>query len=396
MESTASRTERKRRRIAIVTSIHPDFDARIWKHTCSMADAGWDVELVAPWVPKGEEMPSGVTLHSFGRVQSRLARPALIPLRIAQRLLPLLRKCDVVHFHDIDILPWMSLLSAVKPIVYDVHEDYPEEMMIREWIPNVLRRPFARILELGQRAFSRPIRNIVLTQPELESEFRGSRFRRTLIFNYASEWLANGRVDDYLDRPPVVVFIGSQHPNNGSDLLIEIAGRIKAQRPEVRFLASDRFANDALRSAALERMRSLSADNIELIPNVRPHQLMSVLNRATIAISPNLRVKQQIRGAHNKTYEFMAAGLPIVISDLPKQVEAVGGSDCGILAQPEDPDSFVRAIVHLVDNPAEGHRLGRNGARAFRESYSWESQMPRLLQFYDLILGDTQFRGAPQ
>jgi glycosyltransferase involved in cell wall biosynthesis len=136
----------------------------------------------------------------------------------------------------------------------------------------------------------------------------------------------------------------------------------------------------------LAQRAALGADNLEFIPNVRPHELMSVLNKATIAISPNLRVKQQIRGAHNKIYEFMAAGLPIILSDLPRQVEVVGGSDCGILAQPEDTDSFVRAIVELVDNPIRGKQLGMHGQRAFRERYSWESQMPTLLELYERII----------
>jgi glycosyltransferase involved in cell wall biosynthesis len=393
MASRASPIETQRR-IAIVTSIHPDFDARIWKHACSMASAGWQVDLIAPWVHRDEQIPDGVTLHPFARVTSRLRRPVLIPLRIARRLLPLLRSCDIVHFHDIDILPWMSLLSLVQPTVYDVHEDYPEEMLIREWVPGVLRKPFALMLEVGQRLFARPIRNVVLTQPELEAEFPGAWFRREFIYNYATVRLAEGRADDYLTRQPTVVFIGSQHTNNGSDLLIEIAARVAKERPQVKFLASDRFANAGLRSEAIERMKRLGATSMEFIPNVRPHELMSVLNRATIAISPNLRVKQQIRGAHNKTYEFMAAGLPIVLSDLPRQVEAVGKSECGILAQPEDVESFVRAVIRLVDDPGEGQRLGQNGVRAFREKYSWESQMPRLLALYDHMLGGRPQRGT--
>lgn len=31
-----------------------------------------------------------------------------------------------------------------------------------------------------------------------------------------------------------------------------------------------------------------------IVPNVKPHELMGVLNKATIGISPNLRVAQQI------------------------------------------------------------------------------------------------------
>ena len=387
MASPVSATERQRA-IAIVTSIHPDFDARIWKHAKSMAAAGWRVELIAPWTRRSEEFPPGITLHPFERVSSRPRRPVLVPLRIASRLRPVLHGVDVVHFHDLDILPWMSAVSLVKPVVYDVHEDYPEEMMIREWVPGLLRRPLALGIGIGQRLFARPIRNVVLTQPELEPEFAGDRFRRLYIYNYASLELTKGWKDDYLSRPPTVLFIGSQHVNNGTDLLIDIAARVRKVRPQVRFLASDRFANPELRAAAVARMEQLGADNMELIANVRPHELMSVLNRATVAISPNLRVKQQIRGAHNKIYEFMAGGLPQVLSDLPKQVEVVGGSDAGIMARPEDPDSFVSAIVSLVDDPALGHRLGMNGQRAFRERYSWESQMPALIGMYeDIIAG---------
>jgi len=374
------------RSIAIVTSIHPDFDARIWKHAKSMAAAGWRVELVAPWTHRDERIPSGITTHFFERVVSRPARPVAIPFRLYAKLLPVLGRCDIIHFHDIDILPWMAMLSVGKHVVYDVHEDYPEEMMVREWVPGVLRRPFAKTLEVGQRVFARPIRNVVLTQPELEAEFPSGGFRRILIYNYASTDLMRGFADDYLSRTPTVVFIGSQHLNNGTELLIDIAARVRRVRPDIRFIASDRFPNAESRGAALALMNRLGAENLELIPNVRPHQLMSVLNRATIAISPNLRVKQQIRGAHNKIYEFMAAGLPIVLSDLPRQVEVVGGSECGVLARPEEPDTFVRAIIDLVDDPSRAQALGARGQRAFQERYSWESQMPLLLDLYDRIL----------
>ena len=37
-----------KKNIAIVTSIHPDFDARIWKHANGLSEAGWKVNLIAP------------------------------------------------------------------------------------------------------------------------------------------------------------------------------------------------------------------------------------------------------------------------------------------------------------------------------------------------------------
>lgn len=373
------------RRIAIVTSIHPDFDGRIWKHARSLAASGWNVDVVAPWPAAGVVMPEGLRLHSFRRVETRWQRPFVIPLRIAAKILPILGACDVVHFHDIDILPWMAVVSLFRPVVYDVHEDYPEEMLVRHWVPRLARRPLAAGVAFGQRLFSAPIRNIVAVCPEIAQAFPSPWYRTITMANYASLRFADEACGDYSDRRSTVVFTGTQHENNGSSLLLEIASRVGRLRPDVRFVAVDRFASAGFREAIFGRMASDKLANVELVPNVAPHELMSLLNRATIGISPNLRVKQQITGSHNKIYEYMAAALPIVASDLPRQAEVVKSSGCGILAQPEDPDSFVRAILRLAHDRQLGQRMGAAGQAAFRERYSWESQLPKLLAVYELV-----------
>jgi glycosyltransferase involved in cell wall biosynthesis len=378
-------TRRPRRRIAIVTSIHPDFDGRIWKHVLSVAAAGWEVEVVAPWQAGNVAMPQGVRLHPFRRVVLRWQRPFLIPVRLAAKLLPLLRACDVVHFHDIDILPWMAIASLFRPVVYDVHEDYPEEMRVRHWVPRFARRPLAAGVALGQRLLSAPIRNIVTVCPEIAAAFPPPWYRTIIMANYASLTLADDAAADHAARRPTVVFTGSQHENNGSSLLLEIAARVGRQRADIRFITVDRFADPAFRGTILGRIAALGLTNLELVPNVRPHELMTVLNRGTIGISPNLRVTQQITGSHNKIYEYMAAALPIVASDLPRQAEVIGGSGCGMLARPEDPDTFVRAILDLAADGNRGRRMGAAGQAAFRERYCWESQVPDLVALYDRI-----------
>jgi glycosyltransferase involved in cell wall biosynthesis len=112
---------------------------------------------------------------------------------------------------------------------------------------------------------------------------------------------------------------------------------------------------------------------------------MSLLNEATIAISPNLRVPTQEKGIHTKLFEYMAAGLPIVASDLPNQIEYVGGANAGLLARPEEPETFVEALAELVSDRPHAHKLGLNGQRAFLERYCWETQMPSLIAFYNAI-----------
>ena len=68
--------------IVIVTSIHPDFDARIWKYSNGLAEAGWKVHLIAPWKSDGVEIPKNIRLHSFQRVKGRISRIYKIPFSV--------------------------------------------------------------------------------------------------------------------------------------------------------------------------------------------------------------------------------------------------------------------------------------------------------------------------
>ncbi|MGZ3592202.1 MAG: glycosyltransferase [Syntrophales bacterium] len=373
--------------VVIATSIHPDFDARIWKQARLLATNGCEVHLVCPWEVGPEEIVDGVTIHPFKKVSVRWKRPFLIPLRMLPRLFPLLRRARIVHFHDIDLVPWMAVLSLFKTVVYDVHENYAEEMLVREWIPIPLRRALYYAVKWAQYLFSQVIRNIILVAPSQEPDFISDRLRKAYIYNYASVDLLNQVMGDHATRKNVVIFIGSQHVNNGSLLLLDIVEKAKNRLPGVCFLASDRFFDQAFRQRFISEVKNRGlGDQLKLIPNVKPQELMTVLNQATIGLVPNLRVPQQIKGIHTKIFEYMAAGLPVVASDLPHQIDVIAGESVGIVVPPESPSRFVDAIEELVNNPDYARQLGMNGQCVFQAKFCYESQIDTLLGFYRHIL----------
>jgi glycosyltransferase involved in cell wall biosynthesis len=260
-------------------------------------------------------------------------------------------------------------------------------MLVREWIPMPLRHVLHYTVKWGQYLCSQVIRNIVLVAPSQGPDFSGARIRKIYLYNYASADLLRHVVDDHNTRDSSVIFIGSQHVNNGSLLFLDIVEQAKTRIPNVRFLATDRFFNPDFRQkflAEVERRRL--GDGLVLIPNVKPHEIMTVLNRATIGIVPNLRVPQQIMGIHTKLFEYMAAGLPVVASDLPHQIEVLAGEAAGVVVPPESPSKFVDAIEELIMKPDAARRMGMNGQRAFRDKFCYESQGDVLLGFYRRLL----------
>jgi glycosyltransferase involved in cell wall biosynthesis len=373
-------------RVLIVTSIHRDFDARIWKHARSLAEAGCRVRLICPWRVADGEVRSGVELRPFERVQHRLLRPILIPPRLGRQLRPALREADIVHFHDIDILPWMAVLGLFRTVVYDVHENYPDEMLTRDWIPRLLRKPLYHLVGAAETMFARILRNCVLVVPAQDARFDARRLQVIHIRNFATRELLSGVRDDYMSRTDTVVFTGAHHETNGSLLLLDIAARSRARGLRLRFLMTDRFSGEPFRRRFFGEIDRLGLrDHVVVRPYVAAHEIMTLLNEATVAISPNLRVPTQEKGIHTKLFEYMAAALPIVATDLSHQVECIGEADAGLLARPEEPETFVDALAHLIGDRRRAHQLGLNGQRAFLERYCWETQMPALLAFYETI-----------
>ena len=382
-----SNNESESLRLAIVTSIHPDYDPRIWKHAISLVRIGLEVHLNCPWefqeVSKDCE---GIHLHCFPRVNERVLRPILIPWHVMKLLVPIIKKVDIIHFHDIDILPWMALVSLFKPMVYDVHENYAEEMLVREWIPKVLRLPLNWSVRIAQVLFPLIIKNIVLVVPHQDHEFISKRINKIHIRNYPSILLLNDFKDNIMFRDNLIIFTGGHYDENGSMLLLDIAEIMNERAVQAQIIATDRFTSPSYRRRFMAEIKQRKLNNIRLIPLVPSNQIMSLMNEASIGILPVLRVPKQLKGIATKFFEYMAAGLPVVASDLPFYQEVLSCEEAGLLAQPECPETFVDAIVQLIREKEYAQYSGINGQRAFSEKYTWESQIPALHAFYKDIL----------
>lgn len=350
-----------------------------------MATHGLDVTLVCPWGIPNNTVQDGVRILTFKRVARRMWRPILVPARLLRRLLPALWHVDIVHFHDIDLLLWMALVRLFRPVVYDVHENYAEEMLVRAWIPRLLRRPlylFVRVLHI---VFPQLFVNIVLAVPQQRAEFGHPRLRTILIRNYANAKLVELARDDYLERENRVLYTGGHYVENGSWLLLDIAEKLIRDNVPVVVVATDRFATDEYRRRFEREIAIRNLHTLAIVPRVPSYRIMDILNSGTMAVLPSLDVDKIVKSIPTRLFEYMAAGLPVVSSRVGIQADIIESTQCGVLVEPGDAKGFADAITRLSRDRALAKRLGQNGQTAFRQQYTWESQMPSLVAFYRSI-----------
>ena len=80
--------------------------------------------------------------------------------------------------------------------------------------------------------------------------------------------------------------------------------------------------------------------------------------------------------------EAMALGLPLIISDVGGNREAVVDGEAGCLVPPQDVAAFVAATLAFLNDPARAHRMGEAGARRAQQQFGLHRMAGQVAEIY--------------
>ncbi len=376
-----------KKRICIIGSLSCDFDARLMKVAKSLLDSGYEVDIICPWNVK-EGLHDDIYYRPIPRPRSFLERPLNYP-KIWKMLSD--RHYDLYYFDYLDMAPLFTLFKLMKgkPVIYDIRENFPEEILNnRPYIPKFLR-PFVSVaVRWGEWVCARTVKNLIVVVDSLEKRFSSNEFNVVKVRNFAAIELENGRQDNYESRPPAVLFTGAHTLGNGSFLFLDIARRIHEVRPAVKFYCTDNFPLGAsFKQTFVKTIKKYNlSENVEILPYVVPQSIMSYINMCTVGVIPCLNLLKYIIAIPMKTFEYMAGGIPIVASRQPYLIDFVERNRAGLTADPDFPEQFVASILYLLDNGEEARKMGEQGIKAFREKYNWQREEEKLICFVQQVL----------
>jgi glycosyltransferase involved in cell wall biosynthesis len=140
--------------------------------------------------------------------------------------------------------------------------------------------------------------------------------------------------------------------------------------------------------AATDRLQG----RVFFLPPVQPDRLLDWTASADVmlmAIQPT-SVNHRFT-TPQKLWEAIAAGVPVVASDLPGMAEVVRETGCGVLVEATDPADVARGIRAIVDASAEDREAMRERTwRAGQERYNWQHETETLLALYRDLLGQPE------
>lgn len=87
--------------------------------------------------------------------------------------------------------------------------------------------------------------------------------------------------------------------------------------------------------------------------------------------------------------EALAAGKPVIVSNVGGLRDQVIDGYNGFLVPPKDPRAIAEKILYLIENPHEAHRLGSNGRKLAVEKFNIERRAERLIKLYEEVVAES-------
>jgi glycosyltransferase involved in cell wall biosynthesis len=176
-----------------------------------------------------------------------------------------------------------------------------------------------------------------------------------------------------------VCFVGNLAPWQGVEYLVNAASFIIEKEPKVSFLiVGDGVMKDSLR----KRTRNLNiSDYFTFAGSVAYDKVPVYINASDVCVAPFAKDIRNMKGGLSalKTYEYMACGKPVVVSDVPGQVELVTSSNAGFIVPTEDANELAEKIITLLASHSLRREMGVNGRTFVATNHSWNSVAKKVI-----------------
>lgn len=301
---------------------------------------------------------------------------------------------DVIYAHDVQLLPVASRAvgraaeaGRTIPWVYDAHE----------WVSGLSRygRRTARVVAAWADLEAEYIREadaVVTVSDELAGALQ-RRFRLpvtpTVVHNIppvvrtASAGADIRSAAGVADDVPLLVYSGGVQEARG--VWTAVAALLELPEAHLAVVAVPSKAAPAARRLAEYAAGLGVADRVHVLDPVAPQAVVSFLATADVGLIPLRHFGSHEFALANKLFEYLHAGLPMVVSDCRAQASFVQEHGLGAVHPADDPKALAAAVRDVLARKDDlRHAVSTSPAR---ESMTWPQQAVRVQELLSRLTG---------
>ncbi len=281
---------------------------------------------------------------------------------------------DVLHLHEPNA-PSLSMLAlniAEGPIVTTFHTSTTKSLTLTVF-QGILRPMHEKIV--GRIAVSDLARR-------WQMEALGTDAVEIPNGVDVASFASAPRLDGYPRPGKTVLFLGRyDEPRKGMSVLLDALPRVVGRFPDVELLVVGRGDEDQLRAQAGELVKHL-----RFLGQVDDAGKTSAMRSADVYCAPNT-------GGESfgiVLVEAMAAGTPVVASDLDAFRRVLRDGECGRLVPIEPPElqgaALANALIEVLENDELRESYVAAGSAAVRR-YDWSVVASEIMRVYETVAG---------
>jgi len=347
------------------------------------------VTRMIAWIKAKGHSPSVICLDRLGAISQGLLqsgipvcslnRPPTLSLQTAWLLAQQLRteKYDVLHTHNWGPFVYGVLSSCLtcSDRVRHVHTQHSVPDDFRK-----IRRLAGRVLGLGVDHWitvSEHVTDFLLQSKWCRDHRKLSKILNGVAIREEGAGLEGPHEQEGITEASIVCVGRLVEVKDHRTLLIAFKRVIEKGKRAILILVGD----GPLRNELEALSQQLGIANAVRFVGYRS-DVQEILQRGTVFVLSSLS-----EGNSVALLEAMAAGLPVVATDVGGNSEILEHEKTGLLVPPADPNALSDAILRVLDDPRLSKSLSQAAMNAVRQRYSFDAMMASYLRIYQGVRG---------
>lgn len=283
-------------------------------------------------------------------------------------------KPDVIHANDLDALipAYLANRKLNSKLIYDSHEINCDNRMYDKY------KVYNKCMKIIEKYIVKRCWKVICVSNAAAEYFQENYgIEKPIVITNCI--LERDRLQNFEKKVEgfEVLNHGIFHDSRGLELMVEVCKRIE-KIPEIRMAAR---GYGGIEESLRKQIAEEEIENFIIYPPVDPTSLISEASKSHVGVAVTLPVCLNFQlSVSNRLFEYAAAGLPVIMSDIPEHRLLNEQYRFGIVIEDNTLNSFEEAIIRLYSDK-EFYRTCSENAKKMTEEITWEKQFSTLLEY---------------
>jgi len=378
-------------RICLISTVGRLDDPRFFhRYAALLKQNGFDVSIVLRGDAHTPSHWQDIPLHAV-TFSSSLKSRVINGWRLFHEALR--HDADIYQFFEPEFLPWgLALKAATKAaVVYDSREDNPAYLRHKTFAPKPVLAAASLALSSLEGIAGHMLDGIITADAGTAERLQKHARHLAVMHNFPPPWFIKATQDaaiPWQQRSVDILYHGAL-PRYNADALLQTLALLHREHgiPATMRIVSRAFDIHPGYEKELRReAEKLGIDaSVELLHALPYNRMPALVNDCRVGLIPLPPMPKFFHNIPQKLFEFMAAGIPTVVSDLPPVRPFIAGKRVVMAATPGDPAAYAQAVASLLRNPQDATNMGARALAHARATMSMEDELQNALALYRRI-----------